>query len=151
MSGLLHTGGGSMGFVDFVIAVKRRHVFGISLPCADHLGAALAQRLNKALYLFFVHLAAIILLTGCADKPVVVAVDTLCTSTSRPARSDSSAPVAGVRVTPLQVRAVAHSGLFQVVTSLREVAALLSTSNPSTRSSPAVISCNLAQRGDHLK
>ncbi len=84
MSGLLHTGGGSMGFVDFVIAVKRRHVFGISLPCADHLGAALAQRLNKALYLFFVHLAAIILLTGCADKPVVVAVDTLCVSTSRP-------------------------------------------------------------------
>jgi len=37
-----------------------------------------------------------------------------------------------------------------VVTSLREVAALLSTSNPSTRSSPAVSSCNLAQRGDHL-
>ncbi len=33
--------------------------------------------------------AMVVLLTGCAGKPVVVAVDSLCVSTSRPAITDA--------------------------------------------------------------
>ena len=46
-------------------------------------GASLAAR-TRRVSIFTTAALAIMLLAGCADKPVVVAVDTLCASTSRP-------------------------------------------------------------------
>jgi hypothetical protein len=40
-------------------------------------------------YLALAVVFALVVLLGCADKPVVVAVDTLCVSTSRPAITEA--------------------------------------------------------------
>lgn len=57
-------------------AARGLHFFPYSTPPR---GGRTARRLTA-----FAAALAIMLLAGCADKPVVVAVDTLCASTSRP-------------------------------------------------------------------